>query len=173
VFYGEHITVETANFLLNQHERHPNKPIIACEFGYWSNSDDSETARQVEVADETLDAFLPLAAVDADGNNTDGFLAGVTWWCQFNWYRVDPAHIQSMGIMHMDRAAEKPVRQTLIDRYRPYFAMGGLGEPVDADDDDDAADDDDDVADDDVDDDVDDDDVAADDDDNGDEGCGC
>lgn len=171
VFYGEDIAAETTRFLLDQHERHPNKPIIACEFGYWSNSDDSETARQVEVAEETLDAFLPLAAVDADGDNTDGFLAGVTWWCQFNWYRVDSAHIQSMGIMHMDRETDKPVRQTLIDRYRPYFEMGGLGEPVDTDDDDDTADDD--AADDDNDNDDDDDAEDADDDNAGDEGCGC
>ena len=172
VFYGEDIVTETTQFLMDQHERHPNKPIIACEFGYWSNSDDSETARQVEVAEETLDAFLPLAAVDVDGNNTDGFLAGVTWWCQFNWYRVDSVHIQSMGIMHMDRETDKPVRQTLIDRYQPFFEMGGLGEPVDddsADDDDNNADDD--AADDDNDDDEDTD--ETDDDEAGDEGCGC
>lgn len=143
VFYGENIREETTRFLLDQHARHPDKPIIACEYGYWSGGDDGETARQVEVAEQTLDAFMPLAAVDENGENTDGFLAGVTWWCQFNWYRVDPAHIQSMGIMHMDRETDKPVRRTLIDRYGPHFEMGGLGEPVSTDEDDDSSDDDD------------------------------
>jgi beta-galactosidase len=126
VFYGEDITAETRAFLLEQHARMPDKPILVCEYGYWSGSDGGQEAEQVRVAEETLDAMLPLAAVDETGAVTDGFLAGVTWWCQFNWYRVQTPRIQSMGITRMDRETHKPVRATLVDRYAPYFSMGGL-----------------------------------------------
>ncbi len=126
VFYGQDITAETRAFLLEQHARMPDKPILVCEYGYWSGSGGSEEPEQVRVANETLDAMLPLAAVDETGAVTDGFLAGVTWWCQFNWYRVQTPRIQSMGITRMDRETHKPVRTTLVDRYAPYFNMGGL-----------------------------------------------
>jgi hypothetical protein len=51
-----------------------------------------------------------------------------------------------MGLMHMDRETEKPVHQTVTDRYQPYFAMGGLGPSVDPPDDDDNDNDDNDDA---------------------------
>jgi beta-glucuronidase len=147
VFYGEDITAETLDFLQRQHDRFPGQPLLACEYGYWSGDNDAEAARQVEVADLTLDAFEQLAAVDPQGQTTDGPLCAATWWCQFNWYRVsEEGHTQSMGLMHMDRETEKPVHQTVTDRYQPYFAMGGLGPSVDPPDDDDNDNDDNDDA---------------------------
>jgi len=126
VFYGQDISAETAAFLQAQHALMPEKPILACEYGYWSGSGGSEEPEQVRVANETLDAILPFAAVDADGSATDGFLCAATWWCQFNWYRNQTPRIQSMGITQMDRETHKPVHGTLLDRYAPYFGMGGL-----------------------------------------------
>lgn len=127
VFYGELVTQETMDFLIKQHELHPGKPVIACEFGVWNSLEDYGGMAQVIIAEETLDGLLPLAAVDESGNETDGFLASAVWWCQFHWYRVnrgDP--IQSMGVTKMDRVTHKPARNTLIERYKPYFEMGGV-----------------------------------------------
>jgi len=139
VFYGEDIVAESQAFLQRQHERFPDIPLLVCEYGYWSNDDGSGEARQVEVANQSLDAFYQFAAVDPAGLTQDGPLCAVIWWCQFNWYRIEEGHNQTMGLMHMDRETDKPVHQTVMDRYQPYFEMGGLGEPTS---DDDAADDD-------------------------------
>jgi len=130
VFYGDCIPAETAAFVQRQWDRFPDQPILATEFGYWSGSDGSSEPYQVQVAGETLDGLFPFAAVDPEGNTTAGPLSGVTWWCQFNWYRIQEPHNQTMGLLHMDRVISKPVHSTLVERYRPYFDMGGLGEPV-------------------------------------------
>lgn len=171
VFYGDDINSESMDFIQGQFDRNPDQPIIVSEFGYWGG-DQNEYDRQVEVADESLDGFFPFAALDTNGEPTDGPLAAVTWWCQFNWYRVQDPHIQKMGIMHMDRVTAKPVHQTLVDRYQPYFEMGGLG-PKPNDDDDDTGDDD---SDDDTpadDDDTGNDDLGEDSNDDDNNGCGC
>jgi beta-glucuronidase len=125
VFYGQDITTETMAFLEEQHDAMPDKPMLACEYGYWSGSGGSEEPEQVRIAGETLDGLLPYAALNTDGEVTDGFLCAVTWWCQFNWYRNQSPHIQSMGVTKMDRQTHKPVQQTLSDRYGPYFETGG------------------------------------------------
>ena len=128
VFYGSLITQETMKFLQDQHELYPDKPIIACEFGTWPGLKGRGEMDQVIVARETLDGLLPLAAVDGQGNTTDGFLAATVWWCQFNWYRVDrEAPVQSMGVTMMDRTTNKEARDVLKEIYKPYFDMGGLG----------------------------------------------
>jgi beta-glucuronidase len=127
VFYGEYITSETMNFLYEQHELHPGKPIIACEFGTWPGSNGNGELDQVMIARQTLDGILPLTAVDAGGNETDGFIASAVWWCQFNWYRVDKeAPVQNMGVTKMDRTTHKAARGVLKDMFKPYFDMGGI-----------------------------------------------
>jgi len=180
VFYGDDIAGETADFLERQHQRYPDIPIIATEYGYWSSDKD---LTQTEVVDQTLEGMLPYAAVDPDAITTEGFLAGVTYWCQFNWYRVQDPHVQKMGIMLMDRETPKAAYPTLVDHYAPYFNSGGLGDEIPPDDDtydDDTFDDDIPVDDDDNEDnddndaiDDDDNDVSDDDDDDNDDGCGC
>ena len=128
VFYGSLITQETMKFLQDQHELYPDRPIIACEFGTWPGSKGRGEMDQVIVARETLDGLLPLAAVNEQGNATDGFLASAVWWCQFNWYRVDREDpVQSMGVTMMDRTTHKETRDVLKEIYKPYFDMGGLG----------------------------------------------
>ncbi|NLH47207.1 MAG: glycoside hydrolase family 2 [Myxococcales bacterium] len=178
VFYGDDPTVESAAFLRQQHEKYPEIPLLVTEFGYWSNTDGGAEADQVVIARQTLAGLLPLAAVNKNGHTTAGYLAAATWWCQFNWYRVQDPHNQTMGLMHQDRVTAKPVYGTLKELYAPYFAMGGLGEEMPADDDtadDDTVDDDSSDDDDDNDDNNDNDDRAADDDDDNDDigGCGC
>jgi beta-galactosidase len=127
VFYGSYVTTETMQFLNEQHSLYPDKPIIACEFGTWPDSNGNGELDQVMIAEETLDGLLPLAAVDTSGNETGGFLASAVWWCQFNWYRVDKeAPVQNMGVTKMDRTTHKAARSTLIKRFKPYFDMGGV-----------------------------------------------
>jgi len=129
-FYGDCIPAETAAFIQRQRVRFPIQPILVTEFGHWSDSDGGGEPYQVQTADETLDGLFPFAAVHPEGNTTSGPLCGVTWWGQFNWYRVQEPHKQTMGLMHMDRVTVKPVYSTLRERYRPYFDMCGLGEAV-------------------------------------------
>ncbi len=173
VFYDDDIVRDSQDFLYWQNNVYPSQPIIVTEYGYWSGSDDGEAADQLDITSKDLDAFLPLAAVDENGEATGGFLAAVAYWCQFNWYRVQDPHIQSMGLMHMDRETAKPAHGEVLERYQPYFDMGGLADPVDYIDEDD-----DDVDDDSGDDDDDDDDsgdlsAQSSNDDDDDDGCGC
>ncbi|MCB1153924.1 glycoside hydrolase family 2 [bacterium] len=187
VFYDEYEDVE--GFLDTHRETYPDYPIVATEFGLWSNSDDSNSQEQEDAFTNTWPYFASYAALDTEGNvNDDGVLAATSWWCAFNWFTKNglPEFIgpfaQTMGLIHQDRTTWKPVASVLAEAYQAYADFGGLGpEPDDYvigdDDDDDAGDDDasdDDTADDDSasDDDIADDDASEDDDDD-DAGCGC
>lgn len=160
VFYGEDYYQDTLAFILENQSLRPAYPIVATEFGIWSQSDGSNEAGQVTVFNETFKAFTETAALDAEGNvNPDGHLSATTWFCVFDWFTKNglpeflaPFH-QSMGLIHMDRRTWKPVALALQSAYAPYAAFGGLGpEPDDyvdepetppADDDDDDDDNDD------------------------------
>jgi len=159
VFYGKEYYQDTLDFILENQSMRPGYPLIATEFGIWSEADGSNEAGQVTVFDETFRAFTETAALDAQGNvNPDGHLAATTWFCIFDWFTkngfpefIAPFH-QSMGLIHMDRQTWKPAALALQTAYAPYAAFGGLGPepndyvdepeaPADDDDDDDDADD--------------------------------
>ncbi len=183
VFYGDDMYSETLEFITEFQKKYPNHPIIDTEFGYWSESDDSDAQGQVDTVNGTWPAFAETAALDVNGQvNPQGNLIATTWFCVFNWYTKNglpnfiAPYLQSMGLAHMDRTTFKPAFAALAAKHEPYLKFGGLGpEPDDYVDDDTVADDDADddaVDDDDSDDDTGaDDDQADDDDDTG--GCGC
>jgi beta-glucuronidase len=112
----------TRNFVLDANDYFPNKPIFNTEFGYWSGENMSQYAKQVEVFDSTFLAFAPRVPILANGTpNPFGFIAGVTWWCIFDWYTHQQAGgFQSMGLIRMDRADAKPVMNTLKAQYSNY-----------------------------------------------------
>lgn len=172
VFYGDDPLEDTRDFLNDFNDRFPEHPVIATEYGIWSEADDSQEADQLEVFNQTWAAFAELGALDADGNeNPDGLIAAASWWCQYNWFTKNglpdfiAPFLNSMGVIHADRMEWKDTAFAMAEAYEPYFDYGGLGsEPGDyvvedsgapgndcpADDDDDDDDDiDDDVADDD------------------------
>ena len=182
VFYGDDIYGETVDFIQRHGQLYPEYPIVATEFGIWSESDWSNVDQQVDVMTETFRAFADEASLRPDGTvNPDGRLAATTWFSVFDWYTKNgfPDFVasfhQTMGLVKMDRETFKPVAETLRDAYAPYAAFGGLGpEPGDYVDEQEAPAGDDDTA---PDDDDDDDDTTSvdddDDNDNDDAGCGC
>ncbi|MBZ0274417.1 hypothetical protein K8I61_20465 [bacterium] len=186
VFYDDDPYADTLAFVAEHQARFPDVPMVATEFGYWSEADDSEAQKQKDVFDDTWVAFAEIAALTEEGEvNPDGILAGTSWWTAFNWFTKNglpeffATPLQSMGLIHMDRTTWKPAANALAAAYAPYRAFGGLGPmPPDDDVDDDTTDDD--MGDDDSGN-ADDDDYAwdgcpdcwNDDDDDDDGGCGC
>ena len=150
VFYDEdNLYGGTMDFLQKHHAKYPDFPLVATEYGYWSQADDSESAKQLQVFVDTWKVFSDAGNLDADGNlNPNGYMAGATWFCVFNWFTKNglpnfvAPFLESMGLLHMDRTTWKDAAYTLSEAYRPYFEFGGLG-PVPSDyEDDDESDDD-------------------------------
>jgi beta-galactosidase len=114
----------TKYFLVDAHDFFPKKPVIATEFGYWSREDMSQLTEQVLTFDSTFLAFQPRLPIERNGTfNPSGFLAGITWWCIFDWYtHQQTTGYQSMGLYRMNREIAKPVKTTLTNMYKSYSA---------------------------------------------------
>jgi beta-glucuronidase len=126
VFHGSTAYTGTKYFLVDANLAYPQKPIINTEFGYWSSENGSTAGTQVEIFNDTFRALKQRAAMDSLGNyDCCGYLMAMTWWCAFDWYRMTEG-FQSMGLLHMDRATEKPVTPLLRAAYLPYFKTGGM-----------------------------------------------
>ncbi len=110
----------TKYFMVDAHDFFPKKPIIATEFGYWSGEAMNQFSKQTETFDSTFLAFEPRVPVTKEGTyNPSGFIAGVTWWCIFDWYRMNSG-FQSMGLVRMDRTVEKPVYSSVKTKYGQF-----------------------------------------------------
>ncbi len=120
--YGFGIAKGTRYFMADAHYSFPTKPIIATEYGYWSGEDMSKFNDQIKIFDSTYAGFSPWLAIKNTGvYNPGGFIAGITWWCIFDWYsHQQAAGFQSMGLMRMNRAIEKPVMVKLRSTYGLY-----------------------------------------------------
>lgn len=120
--YGFGIFRGTKYFLVDAHDYYPTKPVMASEFGYWSGEDMSQFDKQVMIFDSTYLAFSTRMAVNKTGGlNSAGFVAGITWWCIFDWYsHGHPVGFQSMGLIRMSREVEKPIMTKLKSTYGQY-----------------------------------------------------
>ncbi|HEX2866377.1 MAG TPA: glycoside hydrolase family 2 TIM barrel-domain containing protein [Ignavibacteriales bacterium] len=134
IFHGSTYYDGTLNFLSSAKASFPGKPLLDTEFGYWSGETNTSTNTQINVFNDTFRAFKEHAALKSDGSiNPDGALAGVTWWCIFDWYtcqQISRNGFQSMGLYKMDRVTAKPVAVWLKSAYAPYFKMGGVATGV-------------------------------------------
>lgn len=112
----------TKYFTVDAHDFFPKKPIIATEFGYWSGESMTLFGKQTETFDSTFLAFEPRVPVEKNGSyNPSGFMAGVTWWCLFDWYtHQQMGGFQSMGLIRMNRDVEKPVYGSVKAKYGQY-----------------------------------------------------
>ncbi|MBI2429943.1 MAG: T9SS type A sorting domain-containing protein [Ignavibacteriales bacterium] len=112
----------TKYFLVDAHDYFPKKPVIATEFGYWSTEGMTQFTEQVQTFDSTFLAFQPRLPIEKNGTyNAAGFVAGVTWWCIFDWYtHQQTSGFQSMGLIRMNRTEAKPVKTTLSSMYKQY-----------------------------------------------------
>lgn len=126
IFHGSTYYAGTRDFLAKAASAYPEKPVMDTEFGYWSTESGSTEATQVTVFNETFKAFAERAAVDKSGvyrSGADFNLAGVTWWCLFDWYTAQqpaPNGYQSMGVYHMDRSTPKKVAPVLSAAYKEF-----------------------------------------------------
>ncbi|MFA6456369.1 MAG: glycoside hydrolase family 2 TIM barrel-domain containing protein [Bacteroidota bacterium] len=120
--YGFGITRGTKYFMVDAHDYFPTKPIIATEYGYWSGESMTQFDKQVMIFDSTYLAFAPRMAITSNGRlNSSGFIAGITWWCIFDWYSHQQAFgFQSMGLIRMNRDFDKPVMTKLQTTYGKY-----------------------------------------------------
>jgi beta-glucuronidase len=127
IFHGSTYYTGTLGFLAKASSAFPNKPLIDTEFGYWSSENGSNQQTQVTTFTETFKALKFFSPLKPDGQlNTNGSLMGTTWWCVFDWYsHQHPNGFQSMGLISMDRLVKKPVYNTLIEGYQPYYDNGG------------------------------------------------
>lgn len=127
VFHGSTYYSGTLGFLAKASSAFPDKPLFDTEFGYWSSEDGSSQQAQVTTFTETFKALKFFSPLKQDGQlNTNGSLAGTTWWCLFDWYsHQHPNGFQSMGLISMDRGTKKPVYKTMMEGYKPYYDKGG------------------------------------------------
>lgn len=132
VFYGNDETIDTKRFLADIKKVHPNKPVIATEFGRWSKEDFSEQGAQTKIFGGTYDAFAGYNARAKLGALIDtGFVAVTTWWCIFDWYQyANPNGFQSMGLYQMDRTSAKTVADILKSRYLTYYLTAPVATDV-------------------------------------------
>ncbi|MFZ5817941.1 MAG: glycoside hydrolase family 2 protein [Bacillota bacterium] len=120
IFHGSTYYEGTRKFLADAHKAWPEKPLFDTEFGIWSRGGGSSPSRQVEVFEETFRAFQEVVTVRPDGTvDPDGFLAGITWWCVFDWY-TSHTKLQTMGLYSMDRFLDKPVARVLKAAYTQW-----------------------------------------------------
>lgn len=74
VFYGDDAGPDTRRALREAHEAHPDKPILALEFGRWADTPIDE-ARQRAIFEDTYAALEHYRA-----DRPSGFVSAATWW---------------------------------------------------------------------------------------------
>lgn len=118
IFHGGTPYEGTVDFLEKAYACWPGKPILNTEFGHWSQENDEAADRQVEIHQETFRALMEKATISQDGKaNQKGFVVGIDFWTMYNWYVNHNQWTQTMGIYHMDRTSEKPVKKYLEADY--------------------------------------------------------
>ena len=131
IFYGKSGSYlgPTFSFVNDAKAAFPTKPIMDTEFGYWSSENGSTEGEQVNVLNQTFNAFKFNFPYDASGIlSPDGNLMGTTWWCVFDWYQYKPKKSgwQTMGLISMDRKTEKQAAGVLRNLYLPYSTKDGI-----------------------------------------------
>jgi hypothetical protein len=118
IFYSDDYYADTSAALDTYHAFHPDKPILLTEFGIWSEKDMSNAQKQVMVAQDTYEAA-----------RKKDFVAGVTWWCMFDWHTMI-SEPQSMGLVTWDRQRYKTAYYMVQRLYGKE--LGGLAVSLDA-----------------------------------------
>ena len=126
IFHGSTYFTGTYNFINDAKAYNSSKPILDTEFGYWSSEDNSLEQTQIDVFNNTFLAFEQFSAINSIGAiNENGPLMACTWWCMFDWYRMNLS-LQTMGLYKMDRSTAKPVVSVLKNAYQNYFNFDGV-----------------------------------------------
>jgi beta-galactosidase len=121
VFYGSDAYRDTLAFLRDSRAS-LGGPVLATEYGIWSQGGWSDETRQQQIFRDTFRALDAYGAVKSSGcrdaSSESGFVGGIVWWTAFDWYSAH-SKLATMGLMHMDRLREKPVLPLLRSAYAP------------------------------------------------------
>jgi beta-galactosidase len=99
VFYGTDAAADTARALTTAHATHPEKPVIALEFGRWADDADGPQ-RQQAIFEQTFPAFRRSSS-----GLTDGFVGGAVWWTLTDYTTMRPGiRIEHFGLFDQDGA---------------------------------------------------------------------
>ena len=130
IFHGSTPYEGTRDFIEKAHKKWPNKPILNTEYGIWSNSDESNLEKQVEIYQDVQLALLEKATVSPQGNlNQHGYVTGIDYWTVFDWYVNHNEFYQTMGMYHMDRKTTKPLFNEFVkDHKRLMERTNGIAE---------------------------------------------
>jgi beta-galactosidase len=97
VFYGEDPGPDTRRALREAHETHPDKPIMALEFGRWADLPADEERQRV-IFEDTYPAFERYRA-----DRAGGFVSGATWWTLHDFAtQISGIGIEDFGLYRRD-----------------------------------------------------------------------
>jgi hypothetical protein len=118
VFYGTDAAADTARALEVVHATHPDKPVLALEFGRWADtSQDAE--RQRRIFDQTFPQFRRHSA-----EREDGFVAGTVWWTLEDYMTAVPRIIQEHFGLYDPAGEPRPAAGSAVSF---YAAVAGEG----------------------------------------------
>lgn len=111
VFYGSDPLTGTLAALATAHLTYPRKPILALEFGRWSDSAEQD-ALQAEIFRNTYTALFSQF-----DTLSGGYVGGVAWWALNDyWTSLPGITIERFGLFRPDGSA-RPVALALAELY--------------------------------------------------------
>ncbi|MGH2428975.1 MAG: glycoside hydrolase family 2 protein [Candidatus Limnocylindria bacterium] len=118
VFYGDEPRADTESGLRIAHETHPDKPIMALEFGRWADTPAQEPL-QLEIFEGTY------AALERHRSDQGGFLSAATWWALNDFATQVPGiEVEHFGLYGPDGEL-RPAGEAAVDS---FHAPGGAGD---------------------------------------------
>ncbi|MGH2446163.1 MAG: sugar-binding domain-containing protein [Candidatus Limnocylindria bacterium] len=118
VFYGDDAGIDTRRALREAHEMHPDKPILALEFGRWADEPIDEE-RQLVIFEETF-AALQRYRADVPG----GFVSAATWWTLHDFAtQITGIGIEHFGLFRPDGSL-RPAGEAAADRFGSPAGIG-------------------------------------------------
>ncbi|HOC91295.1 MAG TPA: glycoside hydrolase family 2 TIM barrel-domain containing protein [bacterium] len=99
VFDSEEPEAGTARVLKTVRGRHPDKAVLAAEYGIWTGDDEAGDARQVEILQKAQSVFKGCP-----------FLVGSAWWAAFDYHSVrqKTGTFHRFGLYTLDRSRMRP-----------------------------------------------------------------
>ena len=121
VFYGPDATAGTARALVTAHRRHPDKPIVALEFGRWADGSGGVAAQQA-VFEDTFPQFAFRSSARG------GYVGAAVWWTLEDFTTMVPGiAVEHFGLF--DRSGGERLAATSARRLFQEFEVAGAASP--------------------------------------------
>jgi hypothetical protein len=115
VFYGPDAAAGTARALVTAHRAHPDKPVLALEFGRWADGAGGVAAQQA-VFDDTFPQFAYRSSARG------GFVGATVWWTLEDFTTMVPGiSVEHFGLF--DRSGEARPAAASARRLFEEFAV--------------------------------------------------